>query len=598
MAFALTMEKVNNGAYRTQYHDAYALSKMQQTSMAYFKLCRPLLRNDPAARYMFKKSLLTNAGTLTEWLHEERMMRQRWAQRSLRFTWLNYEKTLFGAPMMDPRSGYNQELNEFASDPMFLIDNLDVLLMFDLKKGFYSSVLWMEIGTLIYESLTYDRWIPYLRFRNLFLTNAFDQPSSTSPPEEELRNLVRDSLKCSFDPQCPQVNRLRHLLKSILLPINDTQNDNEKSSRVLNKFTLNELEKNEVFDFVFSILPTTIEWMPNFRSERRVSFFEVGIRGLGGFVSAAVLSAEPVLIYKAWDVGHKLSFNFFECNANLLDFKDAFEERKISRKQSAKRRLPIGKQDNTNLTLGSTIGLSLAWRQRSVPCLPERKVGYNDWYGEPQKTLVDGAAKLLASENAPAAETSALIEAPASLSITTPAVLGSIQLEMNTLSELTGVCVYRDEAERARAFVMSSMKLNETGFVPSRLVTSRIGGNVSIEGDTTFSIDAENDSFYEYLIKGAIMTRARGLINGARKHADVIKLFFERVWFRADKNMQSLLKSQPRPAHQEHWTDQGSLGFYTYNDSLPVSAKGVLMSNPQDTRLTQSPFHSHLVRTV
>lgn len=404
-------------------NDVYALTQAQQEAFWLFRVCHTSELKRRGA------GILSRAMSFNEFLAEENGRRLRWVDRTMRFVWLNYARYAFGAPEMDPRTAQISR-GEWASEPMFILDNLDTLFMSPSLRhnAFWDAVRWIEVVAVIEEALAGKSY--YLTLREHFIG------TSSTCPMTRLRPLVRAVVTAETSDGLDRAEKeLADLLDLCLPPI-------ATADRPLVSNTLVQLQTIRRFK----------ESLPSFHREQRlVSFFEVTIRAFGGLLSAYALSGHPILLYRAWDLGHRLSYNLFRC--------------------------AVRDSEDGNATASASPCLQVDALHN--PCLITRNLNLQSWHSAndfPEFDYLDTV-------------------------MSTAAVVGSNQLEFRTLSDLTGICDYGVIADGILHRLLSAARTVDTGLMPIH-IAQNLNGTFSF-GDQ-YTLGAESDSFYEYLVKSAI----------------------------------------------------------------------------------------------
>lgn len=331
---------------------------------------------------------------------EETIHRQESVKQLAEYVWMNYSLNVFGASEMDPRNATPTE-GEWSGIPMFILDNIDALWMFGFDTQFNKVVKWLEIVTILQEA--YNGRSDYLRFWQDF----HDLPEGSRLPVE-IFNATNDWVEGRITNQ-------------------------DLSAILLLEFKAIKLPDSEMTVNLLQAIKNQVNSLPTFSNEG-ISFFETTIRGLGGLISGYALSLEPILLYKSWELGHKLSRSLWYC------------------------------QESNQCVLSDKM------------CLPLRQINMEDWNHQKKWNQYI---------------------------VSSPAVIGSNQLEFLALSEYTGICEYAERSESVRQWVIQESEMATKGIIPLDIgfpnPDQRV--NKQIWMSNRFSLASEGDSFYEYIIK-------------------------------------------------------------------------------------------------
>lgn len=279
----------------TMENDVYAVSNLQQTAFAMIERCGDAAEN----RRVIRSELLSDAAVQQEgvvaFLMEENERRRRWVDRLLRLVWLNYEEIGLGAPEIDPWNSV--AANEWMGDSMFVLDNLDVLSMFQLTQSLNKVLRWLEVDNFLRECATGHN--TYHSFRRYFSSSlGLDKARSDECDSAAVKRKV-DQWRDATNPEV--ADEVDHELIRLI------------SKCLPNVFELSESDSNPFFQHEGDVHEDVLEYeqLYNLLGFLRsnwgdlnalsrphvVSFFETTIRGLGGLMSAFHLTGHPILMY-------------------------------------------------------------------------------------------------------------------------------------------------------------------------------------------------------------------------------------------------------------------------------------------------------------
>eukprot|EP01054_Gregarina_sp_Poly1_P003690 Gregarina_sp_Poly_1__3689@NODE_208_length_11377_cov_32_000884_g185_i0_p2_GENE_NODE_208_length_11377_cov_32_000884_g185_i0NODE_208_length_11377_cov_32_000884_g185_i0_p2_ORF_typecomplete_len863_score87_08Glyco_hydro_47/PF01532_20/8_1e58Glyco_hydro_47/PF01532_20/48_NODE_208_length_11377_cov_32_000884_g185_i0878711093 len=462
----------------------------QQNAHWLFRICRDNTPEWVAGRSLL---LLTHAHTFGEYLAEEVEQRRRWIERLGKFVWDNYEVFSLGAPEIDPRT-HEQSEGEWGIFPMFVYDNIDALWMFNWKHSAVNVLRWMEIATVVDELVTPE--VPYLRFRATYfkhlISDAGPPPYDCAVNSTILR--LRDNYVNMKTIEPSTISILSRWLDHCLKPFTfeHTQHPWQAGPDKENNFASTPT--------LLTILKTNTSAFPTFNhdDELPISFFEMTIRGLGGLLSGFILTAHPVVLYRAWDLGHRLSHDMFWC-------------------------------------MGHSSPCLYDVLKHEI-CIPARTTHLAAWSknASPPASFITTAAVI--GSNQLEYRTLSELTGVCEYSWTSDRMLHAVLA--HTRVNYTGLMpIYMSASHNSSLHV------------------------VELDYQLQFGIGAEIDSMYEYLVKSAkqMLGTDRVRNQSVTSFASVFSTFLGSTDVSVSKPIRELPHSLAIPPDQDHWIDNGSL---------------------------------------
>lgn len=467
----------HNALSNANANDLFALSADQLRAIFYFGQCHESESAVDAAQKVDPGALrdprrfgdLSIFDNVKEYLEAENLERQRTAERLGRFVWLNYERRAFSAPEMDPRDG-SWTSAEWTREPMMVLDNVPMLHLLGLKDSVKFTAIWMEVSTLFKEALSSGK-LTYPRYKAYFRIDTQDKSETTNTSTNT------DARAYAFEGRSGEEEEIENANERLVVDIVRKYFDQKNSSEVKAAEALNEvhsaLMKLRIFEHPDSKISAQVKNALKIISSHPthsslfaygdgISFFEFVIRGLGGLISGAELTSEPIFLYLAHEAGARMAYNFFDCytGSNVAEYLN----HGVSLRSSS----------------ASASGLS------SLLCLPARDINWRAW----QKSL-EGDVSLRDSEAHERRRRQ-----------TSLAVAATNAIEFSALADLTGVCIFKNVTMRVlEALTLRAFKDLQMPLLSTYVAGAQSGNAEDLQFHGSYTVGAEVDSALEYIVK-------------------------------------------------------------------------------------------------